>query len=187
MVQLQHQLLVTGDQWGSIAALIGGVFFVWADIERDAEFQQLLVRDVEAFVKRVRDRRPPEADDSTMTTELLQRLYPKEKPITIQLPVDLIDPVAKYRQLKADKKHLEDQIRGFENALRNLMGEANVAMLPNGDHFTLRTRKEYTVKQHTVKASRLLRFVEKKGPRRIAGQPAPLELTAGEDDVESED
>jgi len=184
MVQLQHQLLVTGDKWGSIAALIGGVFFVWCDIERDDEFCALLVRDVEAFVKRIRDRRPPEADASEHTTELLQRLYPREKAVTIQLPIDLVDPVARYVEIKAEIKKLEEQKRGFENALRNLMGEANLAQLPNGDQFTLKTRKEYTVQPFTVKASRLLKYVPKKGPRRIAGRPAPLELTAGEDEAE---
>lgn len=187
MVQLQHQLLVTGDQWGSIAALIGGVFFVWADIRRDDEFIGLLVRDVEAFVQRVRDRRPPPADDSTMTAELLQRLYPREKARTIQLPVDLEEPVAKWLQIKAEIKDLESKKRGFENALRDLMGEANLAQLPNGDQFTLKTRKEYTVQPFTVKASRLLKFIPKKGPKRIAGRPAPLELTAGEEESESND
>src|SRR5215510_7142407 len=90
-VQLQHQMLVTGDQWGSIAALIGGVFFVWCDIPRDDEFCELLVQDVQNFVKRVHDRRPPPPDDKQITTDFLQKLYAIEAPKRIELPIDLVD------------------------------------------------------------------------------------------------
>ncbi len=34
-VQLQHYMAVTGAQWGSFAALIGGQRFVWKDVERN--------------------------------------------------------------------------------------------------------------------------------------------------------
>ena len=43
LVQVMHQMAVTGYTWGSLAVLIGGQEFLWVDVPRNEEFIQLLV------------------------------------------------------------------------------------------------------------------------------------------------
>lgn len=185
MVQLQHQLFVTGDQWGSVAALIGGVMFVWADIPRDDQFIGLLLRDVEAFVQRVRDKKPPEVDASEHTREVLKRLYPRDEPITIQLPPDVIDLTGEYLRIKQSIKERGEICAKFENTLRSMMGNATNAVMPDGTGFTLKTRRGYDVKAHYVNPTRILKHYAPKQTK-IAGRPAPPELTAGQEDAVEE-
>ena len=74
-VQVQHEMFVSGLQWGSVAALIGGQRFVWDDVTLNAEFVLYLAERCAAFMRAVREGRPPEAgaDD----TDALRTLYPK--------------------------------------------------------------------------------------------------------------
>ena len=77
-IQLQHELAVTGLQWGSFAVLIGGQKFAWLDMPRNERFISMLIEKEEEFWHRVIKGEPPLADASDSTKEVLLRLYPKD-------------------------------------------------------------------------------------------------------------
>jgi putative phage-type endonuclease len=77
-IQLQHQLMVTGLRWGSIAALIGGSQFLWADRGRDEELIAVLAAREAEFWDRVQRRDPPPADGTESSREILRKIYPRE-------------------------------------------------------------------------------------------------------------
>lgn len=166
-VQLQHQLMVTGLQWGSIAALIGGNYFVYADIPRDEEFIAQLRKAEEEFLWRLDNDSPPPVDGTDATKALLKRLYPKDTGEVIELTPDMLEWTGQLTEAKSKIKHWEAVKQEAENQIIAAVGDATMGLLPNGDVVTYKYR---CVKEHTRAMSefRVLQYVPKpqpKGPR----------------------
>lgn len=164
-IQLQHQLAVTGLKRGSIAACVGGCRFVWSDLDRDDEFIEMLIKAEAEFWARLVDRRPPTPDDSLQTAAALEKLFAREKPdaVIVPLDVELVDAHLELRQAKKDLKLAEDRKRGAENRLKAAIGDNLGGRLPNGVFYTWKsqTRKAHEVKESTF---RVLRVNEPKVP-----------------------
>ena len=147
-VQVQHQLAVTGFKWGSIAAIIGGRTFVWADIPRNERFIALLLEKEEAFWKRVVDQNPPPPDGSDATAEALKALFPKEaNGQIVAAPPELIQWADQLEASKLEKKAAERRETEAENYIKAFIGANMGCILPNGAGFTLKTQRRagYTV------------------------------------------
>lgn len=137
-VQLQHQLAVTGAQWGSIAALIGGVSFLWQDLARDEDLIARLIDLETDFRRRLELRDPPSADGSEATRETLKALYPKDDGRAIALPPDALEWHEALADAKARKKAAAADEDTYSNKLRQAIADASVGLLPDGSSYSLK-------------------------------------------------
>ena len=150
VVQLQHQLAVTGAPYGYWAVLIGGNDPRWGRLDRDDDlisemllrYQHFWTHFVEAGVE------PPPSAPSDWG--LLRRRYPAEEPgKTLALDSRgreaLLDLLAASRKAKAAAAAVETA----KARVAALLGDAEAGTLPGSDLpvVTYRTvpRKEYTV------------------------------------------
>jgi putative phage-type endonuclease len=140
-IQAQHQMMVTGCQWGSIAALIGGSKFVYADIPRDEEMIALLKAREAEFWQRVLDNRPPEADGSESARETLRKIYPRETSVdTIALPPEALEWAERLEEAKERESLAKADIAAYGNKLRQAIGEASAGVLSNGTVYTYKAQ-----------------------------------------------
>lgn len=141
VVQLQHQLAVTGMPWGSIAALVGGTEFRWADIQRNDVFIEQLIAAEREFLERVERNDPPPPDGSAATTRLLKALFPKDDGETIELPPEALDVDAELEAAKLAERDAVARKKAASNQMKALMGAASVGVLRNGTIYTYRQQK----------------------------------------------
>lgn len=160
-VQVQHQLAVTGAEFASVVALIGGVSLRWADIRRDPEFVELLEASCAEFWRRVELNDPPPADGTEGTKEFLKRLYPKASAKRIELPPEAIDLDAQREEAAKTIKAATARKLEAENKLKQMIGENVEGVLSNGIVFTWKEqhRQGYTV------APTDFRDFRRKGPK----------------------
>lgn len=179
-VQLQHQLIVTGLTRGTLACLIGGQRFVWADFERNDEFCKLLIRKTEDFWGRVQSGEQPDPDDSESTFDTLKHM--SEQGIRIDLPEEAIEWHRERARAAAEEKDARERKEKYTRLIAAEMGDAALGVLPMGiGGYTFKTRnvREYTV---PAKSRRELRFTM----RVRAGDevvPAPTRADSALDDL----
>lgn len=153
LAQVQHQLHVTSYPYASVAALFNGKSFAWWDIERDEEFIAHML-DVEAeFWGRVELREPPDPGPTWGDRQTLARLYPKDSGAIVQLDDSFTVVDQRLEELKAEKKKIEAQIMAGENALKGIIGDASMAVLPSGISYSYLTqeRKTYAVEAQSFR------------------------------------
>ncbi len=130
VVQVQHQLAVTGLPRAHVACLIGGQRFVQTTVDRDEEIIAGLIVSEQRFWQRVQDRRPPPADGHPATTEVLKRRWEDE---TLAEAVDLgaegYRLITLRQQVKAVAKAAAVEVDGVDNQIRMLLGENEVGMV----------------------------------------------------------
>jgi predicted phage-related endonuclease len=182
LVQLQHQLAVTGAPWGSIAALIGGCRFVWTDIPRDNEFIEMLIKAEAEFWQRLVDKRPPEPDGSAQATRAINALFRKEATgIVVPFEPELLDAHIELQDAKVAIKEAESRKAAAENKIKLAIGENAGGRFPNGTMYTWKTtnRKAFAVKETSF---RVLRPFEPKTTALPPGKrSAVLEIEEGMD------
>ena len=185
IVQLQHQLAVTGYQWGSIAALIGGCRFVWTDLARDDEFIELLMRAEEEFWQRLQQKEAPDPDGSERTRAAIGNLFKELDGTIIGLPTEAIDWDMQLTAAKKAEKIAIELKTEAENKLKVAIGNHTGGRLADG---TLYTWKTQTRKAHSVKEStfRVLRAFAPKGRPELAaaGSIVPFDVATGGGDDE---
>jgi len=147
-MQCMHYLAVTGADVCYLAVLMAGPEFRIYVIRRDEVIIAAIVEAERLFWQQVQDGTPPALDCEHRTAgNLLDRLYPGTDGSTIELPAD----VEHWHQVRV---HSKDQAKQYEaaadaatNHIKNLMGTAAIAKLPDG---TAYTRKEVKRKGYEV-------------------------------------
>lgn len=148
-VQVQHQLAVTGHQWGSIAVLLGGQAFLWTDVRRDDKFIAELLEQEAQFWWRVEHRKPPPPDATRASRIALHALYPNAiVDELVKLDADAMTWDAEREAAKRAIKQQEEIIEGVDNRMRAAIGVHGGGVLPNGVCYLWRNEKRagYTVK-----------------------------------------
>jgi hypothetical protein len=143
MIQVQHQLLVTGFEWASICFLVGRRFY-FVDVPAHEKFQRWLLGELAEFWERLWNGDPPPVDSSTATRDALQSKFPiQTKGEMIQLSEAVSKIVPRYHFLKEvldDAKKEQDEIG---NRIRFEMGKAEECRTADGMFgFTLRKDKD---------------------------------------------
>lgn len=136
-VQLQTQLIVTGLDVGSLACLVGGQKFVYADLRAHPTLHARLIEQGERFWRLVRADTPPPADGSLSSKEIIEALYPRPTPgLVVDLPAAAAEWDATMRltdEIITEATSRRDQAK---NLLRQAIGEAEAGVLPDGTVWT---------------------------------------------------
>jgi len=160
VIQVQHQLAVTGYLWGSLAVLIGGQTFRWVDIPRNDAFIAILIQKEAEFWRRLVDRDPPAVDGSDSAREALAKLYPRERPDAdpVALPPEADEWDAMRQQALDDIKAAEARKAEAEARIKAAIADAPAGLLPGGVRYTWATqqRKGYTVEPSSTRVLRRL-------------------------------
>lgn len=171
-VQVQHQLAVTGAPRGYIAAVIGGVDFKWARIERDNDFIAVLLEKLDEFWRRVQRGDPPPADASDSTKATLNKLRAladvgDETPV--ELPAEFADLRDQHDALAEQLKELEEKKQGIENSVRDFLIQHNAALgvLRDGRSYSwkMQSRAGYVVEPTKFPVLRRLGGGKKRGKK----------------------
>lgn len=133
-IQLQHYMAVLGVDYGYFAVLIGGQKFQYKLVERnDRIIDSLIQIEDEFWNKHVVPGIPPMIDGSDASSDLLNQLYPKSAPAS-EIILDDKQAVLVRRLIaaKEDAAAAAEQVKQFENELKAIMGENELA-IHNGE------------------------------------------------------
>jgi putative phage-type endonuclease len=161
-VQLQTQIGIAGYPWGSIAGLIAGRKFVWADLDADPDFFASAVEQTKAFWRRVELQDPPTPDETESATRALKALYPKIEREQVALVGSFIDTDEAFQKVKGEIGELKKKETLLKNQLIAAIGSAELGVLPNGIAYSYKSvhKAGYTVGEQDY---RELRRVKPKG------------------------
>ncbi len=150
-LQTHHYLAVTGYGHFHVAVLINGNDDRYYRVERDEDLISDVVAMETDFWCRVRDGDPPPLDGSDATTALLGALWPAQEGTEIALaPGEADDLLAARGRLKAEAETLAARIAETENQLKEMLGDAEVAVSGGEPIFTWRRNGTFSGKRFTA-------------------------------------
>ncbi|GAA2107602.1 YqaJ viral recombinase family protein [Streptomyces synnematoformans] len=127
-IQTHWYLAVTGYERGYVAGTVDDDFYWWR-IDRDDELIAMLTDAVDTFWhEHVVPGVPPPVDGSAATTDLLARLFDVQPEKTLEVdPVGTAVLLARRRELKERADAAADALAAVDNALKDQLGDAEVA------------------------------------------------------------
>jgi putative phage-type endonuclease len=123
LLQVQHQLAVTGLRHAYIAVLVGGNKFYYRHIPRDEKIIEYLYTLEESFWHKVVNRIAPDPDGSKASGEILKTLYPVATDDEIALPYDAEYWINQYQTAHQQGKEAEEKKAEAAHQLQNMLGE----------------------------------------------------------------
>ncbi len=149
LVQVQHNLGVTGLPVAYIGCLIGGTRnFRWAKVERDDAAIEEMRPTLLAFWESVVAETPPALDGSDGDTKAVRDRYPRpDAGKVVTLGSDILDLSWELDRLKPELERLEARDTEIRNQIRAALGDAEAGVLPDGSGWTwkMQARKSYVV------------------------------------------
>jgi putative phage-type endonuclease len=130
MLQVQHYMAVTGASYSWLCPLIGGNKLAPVKVERNDRLIANLIKIERDFWNLVVTKQPPKIDDSEDAKKILSFLYPQSEKITVVIEESL------YLGLKAARQKVidaEQEARGYENTIKDLLKDAEAAVVPGYD------------------------------------------------------
>ncbi len=160
--QVQHQMLVTGASFVSVACLLGGNHLVWCDVERDEVAIRRLTIAGTKLMACIASDTPPEHVPSLASVHIL--FPPKGNLEDGIVPIRAVDLDKDLVAVKLELKAAEAQKDALTAAIANAIGHHGYGELETGVVYSYRTqtREGYVARPST---SRVLRR-HKKLPRR---------------------
>lgn len=158
--QVQHQMAVTGLPEARVGVLIRGRTLAIETVPRDDEFIAKLVPACRRFWDQVTAKElPPDPDETVATARALLAIYPQDGGATVELGGDMKHVSDALLAAKEQRAAIEGDVRALQNKLRQAIGAATFAKLPDGTVWSLKTVAK---KAHEVKATsyRQLRLVK---------------------------
>lgn len=166
-IQGQHYLAAFDLEIVTAVALIGGNRLLYYDVERNQKFIDAMLEAEERFWARVVSDNPPPA---TAADHKFLNMLVKEAPgTTVQMPseaLDFHDELAGVKneidKIKTMLSPLEEKQKDLEAKIKQQMGDASEATLPDGSSYTFKTtkRKGFTVEPTEF---RTLRYKKARG------------------------
>lgn len=135
VLQVQHQLAVTGKRAADVAVLIGGQELQIHRIKRDDLLIERLIQLEEVFWGYVQSDVAPPVDGSDSADQALRRLYPNDVGSTVDFSQDL-EMSAAFSDLVAVRQTLETQTKLealLKQRIQQRMGDASKAVFETGD------------------------------------------------------
>lgn len=159
VLQLLHQMLVTGAPRATAAALIGGQRLVWLDVERDEiEIRRIVHAGRIFWTECVEKGVCPKPDASESARRALGALY-RDRPdpeSLVQLPGSLIELDDELHELKLTAGVIAKRRNEIENLIKAHIGSYEYGVLPTGAVWSWKqqTRAEHTVAESTFRVLR---------------------------------
>lgn len=168
LIQVQHQLLVTGAPLALVFALLQGSRPVRIEVHPSPTFFSVIVEETERFRERLAtgDRPPP--DGSEASRRALARIYPKDGGHGVILPESALEWTREIKAITEQMKALERRKEELKNLLRDSIGGATYGVFPGVGPDGQRAWKHALERrpEHVVSASesRVLRAIKKLPP-----------------------
>ena len=161
LIQLTHQMMVTGADQADIAVLIGGTDFRVYTVPFNRHLADTVLAMEEEFWVRVEQRHPPDPDwDNARTPKLVNALHVPQPGVRVELGLEAVVPVASFLEAKDTIERTAAYAEGLKARIIEMMGPASEAVLPDG---TLLTRKAVKIKEHARRETTRYEF-RIKGP-----------------------
>lgn len=159
--QVQVQLYCCDKEHGAVAALLAGSQFVWKDVERNDEFIGWMLKKCGEFWDCVQNGKMPESGPDDADT--LNQLFPKHRSELdpLMLPVEVTDITTILDDSITLKKELDDDISRHKNRIKQILGEHEYGVLPDGSKWrwsTEEVKEEITLRKAYTK--RVLRRIK---------------------------
>jgi len=119
MMQVQHQMAVTGAPGCRLPVLIGNRDFRVYEIERDEELIEMLTEQEADFWQGVVEGTPPDP----ITKEDVKRLYPVDDGTELLASEEVEERVAQSKKLKLEIKDREEELAVHLQSIRVLLGQ----------------------------------------------------------------
>lgn len=154
-IQVQHQLMVTGWQWGYLIYLIGNRSIGVKTIERNEEvIKNLIDKGKDFWINFVEKNIPPAPIGLDSDSQALKILYPNEIPeVGIELSGKEAKEILKIIEDIEDEKEIEKNAKNSKTALQQILKakmKDNEYMIAGDRKITLKTVR---VAEHMVKFS----------------------------------
>lgn len=162
LVQVQHEMAVTGLLWTVVAAWIGGDDLRLYQVERNERFIASMNAKEEAFWRCVQEDIAPPVDGSAATAKVLSRQFPQDSGSVVDLPADAGQWDEQLLALKAQLKEIEERKTELENRIKAAIGEASEGLLPTGGRYRWKTTtRKYDAREAYETTFRELRRLKK--------------------------
>jgi len=153
LIQLLHQMAVTGLPYGWVAVLIGTSDFRVIEIVRDERTEKMITNLVEGerrFWDLVEKRTPPKIDGSGATTDAIKRQYAEVDPeAVVQFEEDIYELIAEWHWRDHDAKAAKKALDSVANKIKDRFGKCEIGMV--GER-VVATYRSFSVKEKYVKA-----------------------------------
>lgn len=153
LIQNQVQMEVLGLTWGVLAGFIRGCKFVSHYQDKDEDFCELMLEEVEAFWKLVQSKTPPDPEPSKSCLKALRALHPLDSGETIDLGPQGNVWGKRYDEILKEKKLLEDEKMGIQASVQVALKENTYGSIPHGGRFSWKRAKDGNRKFRRLKTS----------------------------------
>lgn len=140
--QLIHNVIATGSLWGTLVAMIGKQEPIWYDYYDFEMNAPELITAERKFWRLVETETPPEPDENTDKESVTEDEDADAEPV--ELIGELMDETRRYDRLRRGEKIVKSRIKEIKNRIRQAMGGATEAYMPDGTGWTLRENKHGT-------------------------------------------
>jgi len=142
--------------------MIGGQECRIYHLERDKEWDELLIDTAHEFWQRVENEEPPSIDyQHASAKELLQKLYAKTDGTVVTFPDELWHWHQVWQDAAKTKLQMEKVIEACRARFLDLMRDSSVGLLPDGTGYV---RSLVKVKAHAVEANEYMAMKYSKKP-----------------------
>lgn len=134
VVQVHHNMAVTGHSWALLACLLAGQHLVIREVRRDERIVELVLELEERFMGFLRRREWPPPDGSTSAADAIRAAFPTGVAgLTVRLDREAMAIVGELRARAAQLAAVKVQHDALKQALQVAMGDAEVALGPNDE------------------------------------------------------
>jgi putative phage-type endonuclease len=134
VVQVHHNMAVTGERWALLACLLAGQHLEIREVRRDEEIVRLVLALEGQFMGYLRRREWPPPDGSTSTADAIRAAFSAGAAgLTVRLDRDAMAIVGELRARAAQLAAVKLQHEALKQALQVAMGDAEVALGPNDE------------------------------------------------------
>lgn len=149
IVQLMHQLAVTGDPRGWAAVLIGGNTYRAWEIVRDDEMIDGIIEVEAAFWEHVTSRTPPAPIGHDSDLDALVTLYPGDRDREAVLDPVWVEMLFEHRALKSQIKAAEARVAEIQASILAVLGDATEGLHPETGETVVTYRPSSTTRVDT--------------------------------------
>ncbi len=164
ITQPMHYMGITGCLTWDVAVLIGGSDFRIYTVQRDEELIKLMFEASEQFWNDHVLKDIPPAVDPTLDSKAVDKLYGFDGS-EIVFPNEAISIKAELDRLNIAKKNTEKSIKQLRTQLKAMMGESNVAFLPDGSGGY---RRKETTRNYKAKEAYSVTFTDMRFSKKLA-------------------